>query len=231
MRKCAFCGTDNTDGEVFCGLCGQRLDTIPYELNDDKPAEVSEKTVEECAPKIIPAQKSTFCPLCCGSGEIEHVYRANTVFEDQKHINKMREMISALSDDEITIQIENITKWAEGYKKLLADELLQRGHKVLDVQDESDSPYDEYADDADEFYMDENALSSESVADETIDYNLAQMIQQKVAAFSVEETKEALQKLRGVPKYILSAEELTQLHYEIDTCELHLFELIGDVDE
>lgn len=43
MRKCVFCGTDNTDGEVFCGLCGQRLGTIPHELNDDKTAEASEK--------------------------------------------------------------------------------------------------------------------------------------------------------------------------------------------
>lgn len=43
MRKCAFCGTDNTDGEIFCGLCGQRLDTIPNEQKDDKTAEVIEK--------------------------------------------------------------------------------------------------------------------------------------------------------------------------------------------
>lgn len=135
-----------------------------------------------------------------------HLYRADVVFEDQKHINKMREMISALSDDEISIQIENVVAWAEQYKELLVNELLQRGHEVLDVQDESAGQYDEYIDDEDEFCTDENAAHAEIIVDETIDYNLAQMIQQKVAAFSVEETKEALQKLRGVPEYSLSAE-------------------------
>ena len=217
MRKCAFCGTDNTDGEIFCGLCGQRLDTIPNEQNDDKTAEVIEKNVEECLLETTPAPKDTFCPLCCGSGEIVHLYRADVVFEDQKHINKMCEMISALSDDEISIQIENVVVWAEQYKELLVNELLQRGH--------------EYIDDEDEFCTDENAAHAEIIVDETIDYNLAQMIQQKVAAFSVEETREALQKLKGVPEYSLSAEELAQLHYEIYACELHLFELIGDVNE
>ena len=231
MRKCAFCGTDNTDGEIFCGLCGQRLDTIPNEQNDDKTAEVIEKNVEECLLETTPTPKDTFCPLCCGSGEIVHLYRADVVFEDQKHINKMREMSSALSDDEISIQIENVVAWAEQYKELLVNELLQRGHEVLDVQDESAGQYDEYIDDEDEFCTDENAAHAEIIVDETIDYNLAQMIQQKVAAFSVEETKEALQKLRGVPEYSLSAEELAQLHYEIYACELHLFELIGDVNE
>lgn len=231
MRKCAFCGTDNADGEIFCGLCGQRLDTVPNEQNDDKSAEVVEKPVEESLPETIPATKGTFCPLCCGSGEIVHLYRADVVFEDQKHINKMREMVSALSDDEISIQIENVVAWAEQYKELLVNELLQRGHEVPDVQDDSAGQYDEYTDDEDKFYSDENAAHTEIVVDETIDYNLAQMIQQKVAAFSVEETKEALQKLRGIPEYSLSAEELAQLHYEIDTCELHLFELIGDINE
>ena len=231
MRKCAFCGTDNTDGEIFCGLCGRRLDTIPSEQNDDKSAEVIEKNVEECLLETTPAPKDTFCPLCCGSGEIVHLYRADVVFEDQKHINKMREMISALSDDEISIQIENVVAWAEQYKELLVNELLQRRHEVLDVQDESAGQYDEYIDNEDDFYTDENAAHTEVIVDETIDYNLAQMIQQKVAAFSVEETKEALQKLKGIPEYSLSAEELAQLHYEIYACELHLIELIGDVNE
>lgn len=234
MRKCAFCGTDNADGEVFCGLCGQRLDAIPNKQNDDKSAEVSENPVEECSPETIPAPKSIFCPLCCGSGEIVHVYRADIVFENQEHINKMREMLSELSDDEITIQIENVVKWAERYKGLLVDELLHRGQGVQDVHDEGAVLYDEHTDEEDSFYtddeLDEDEFPAEIVVDETIDYNLAQMIQQKVAAFSVAETEEALQKLRSIPEYSLSAEELAQLHYEIDTCELHLFELTGNIN-
>lgn len=177
MRKCAFCGTDNADGEVFCGLCGQRLDAVPNEQNNDKSAEVSENPVEECSPETIPAPKSTFCPLCCGSGEIVHVYRADIVFENQEHINKMREMLSALSDDEITIQIENVVKWAERYKELLVDELLHRGQGVQDVHDEGAVLYDEHTDEEDSFYtddeLDEDEFSAEIVVDETIDYNLA----------------------------------------------------------
>lgn len=234
MRKCAFCGTDNADGEIFCGMCGQRLDNIPNEPNDDKSAEMSEKPVEECSPETALTPKSTFCPLCCGSGEIVHVYRADIALKNQEHINKIREMLSELSDDEITIQIESIVEWAERYKELLLDELLQRGHDVQDVQGESAVPSDEYTDEDDAFYaveeLDEDASHAEIVIDETIDYNLAQMIQQKVAAFSVAETEEALQKLKSIPEYMLSAEELAQLHYEIDTCELHLFELTGDVN-
>ena len=63
-----------------------------------------------------------------------HVYRADIALKNQEHVNKIREMLSALSDDEITIQIENVVEWAERYKELLLDKLLQRGHDVQDVQ-------------------------------------------------------------------------------------------------
>ena len=36
MKKCSFCGTDNADGEVFCGLCGHRFDTTP----NNEPADL-----------------------------------------------------------------------------------------------------------------------------------------------------------------------------------------------
>ena len=74
-----FCGTDNADGEVFCGLCVQRLDTMPNELADDKSAELSEPPIVNSSLESTPAPKSAFCPLCNGPGEIEHVYRASTI--------------------------------------------------------------------------------------------------------------------------------------------------------
>ena len=60
MRKYAFCGTDNTDGEVFYGLCGQRLATIPYELNKDKTAEASEKLSKNAQPKLYLRGRGSF---------------------------------------------------------------------------------------------------------------------------------------------------------------------------
>lgn len=231
MRKCAFCGTDNADGEVFCGLCGQRLDTMLNEPTNDQSADPSENPIENSSLESTPASKSVFCPLCNGSGEIEHIYHTDIIFEDQEYINKVCKMISALSDDEVVAQIDNILEWAERYKKLLADELLQRGHTEQPVHDESAVQVDKYTDEDDGFCTDEDLSRSAFVVDETIDYNLAQMIQQKVAAFSIAETEEALQKLRSIPEYRLSEDEQAQLHYEIDTCEIHLFELTGDVNE
>lgn len=66
MRKCAFCGTDNTDGEIFCGLCGQRLDTIPNEQNDDKTAEVIEKTSKNAYWKRHLLQRTHFVRSVAG---------------------------------------------------------------------------------------------------------------------------------------------------------------------
>lgn len=233
MKKCSLCGTENADDKIFCGLCGQRLDTIHNELNNDNFPEVSEHHVVGLSLDTAPTPKNNLCPFCNGSGEIDDVYRVSIACENQEHIDKMREMISTLSDDEIIVQFDNTVNWVELYRKLLADELLKRGHNGA-IHDERSIQYDDCADKENVAYTDEklgeDVPPSEIVGAETIDYNLALMVQQKIAAFSVEETKAALQRLRGIPECSLSEEELAQLHYEIDTCELHLFELTGDVN-
>lgn len=54
------------------------------------------------------------------------------------------------------------------------------------------------------------------------------MIQQEVSSFSAEKTRDQLKKLKQIPTHILTLEDLAQLQYEIETCELHLFELTDE---
>ena len=54
------------------------------------------------------------------------------------------------------------------------------------------------------------------------------MIQQKVSSFSAQKTREQLEKLKQIPIHTLTPEDLAQLQYEIETCELHLYELTGE---
>ena len=54
------------------------------------------------------------------------------------------------------------------------------------------------------------------------------MIQQKVSTFSVQKTKEQLEKLKQIPTNTLLPEDLAHLQYEIEMCEIHLFELTGE---
>lgn len=63
----------------------------------------------------------------------------------------------------------------------------------------------------------------------TVDYECAQMIQQKVSTFSVQKTKEQLEKLKQTPTHTLSLEDFAQLQYETGMCELHLYELTGEI--
>ena len=59
MKKCSLCGTENADDKIFCGLCGQRLDTIHNELNNDNFPEVSEHHVVGLPQRTIFARSAT----------------------------------------------------------------------------------------------------------------------------------------------------------------------------
>ena len=237
MKVCAFCGTENADNETFCGLCGNRLDTIPNEYDD---SEFTESSDTPNVDKLVEADTTAgdvLCPLCCGSGKLEDAFCAGINFEDQEHVRELRKTISTLSDEQVTTHFNSVIEWAKRYKALLMEELLQRGHDVQVVQAQdfnasSQSSLEIRENDFDSFDdedPEEVPSSCDAAVSDTIDFNLAQMIQRKVAAFTIAETEEALEKLRNVPEYLLSAEEVAQLHYEIDTCELHLFDLTGDV--
>ena len=145
-------------------------------------------------------------------------------------IKKMERFVSSLTDQEIECQLKDIFDWARVYKELLeTEQAYRRRNGNYQIESHSTNVFD-YAnmfDDTDDVCE----ISQDGDEDViTVDYELAQMIQQKVATFSAEKTREQLEKLKQIPTYSLSPEDVAQLQYEIETCELHLFELTGETD-
>lgn len=145
---------------------------------------------------------------------------------------KTERYVASLTDAEIERQLAHFFDWANAYKALLEAEQARRRDdfhptEVFSWHDADAACESEDADDFDGFAVPEEGDAAEI----TLNYALAQMIRQKVAAFSAETTKEQLEKLRQVPTQSLSAEDLAELQYEIETCELHLFELTGETLE
>ncbi|MGN0462385.1 MAG: hypothetical protein ACI4HZ_08070 [Ruminococcus sp.] len=148
-------------------------------------------------------------------------------------INKMKGFISSLTDQEIADQLKDIFDWAKVYKELLEEEQEHRHNNrnsnfniSLTSSEESESTYE----DTDDYYdFDPEEFDSEDFdsVQLAVDFKLAQFIQQKVAGFSAEETKEQLDKLNQISTDNFSPLEIAQLQYEIEVCELHLFELTG----
>ena len=142
-------------------------------------------------------------------------------------MKKMECFVSSLTDQEIDCQLKDIFEWARVYKELLENEQAHRRrngnyhseNQSVIVFDKTEVIND--SDDVLEFSQDE---CDDAI---TVDYELAQMIQRKVSTFSVEKTKEQLDKMKQIPTHSLTPEDFAQLQYEIETCELHLFELTG----
>lgn len=142
---------------------------------------------------------------------------------------KLESYVSTLSDDEINQQLNDVLEWAKIYKELLEKERAYRRESQLrnnsGVAINYGDPAGIYTDVEEDYDCESNANGAEEAS---IDFELAQMIQQKVSAFSVEKTREQLEKLKQISPYTLDPRDLAQLQYEIETCELHLFELIGE---
>lgn len=139
-------------------------------------------------------------------------------------IKKMECFVSSLTDQEIECQLKDIFDWARVYKELLeTEQAYRRKNKEYNLTSSPIMYNDE--DDGDSYDAEPIESGDEEL---TIDYELAQMIQQKVSSFSVEKTKEQLERLKQIPTYSLPPEDIAQLQYEIETCELHLFELTGE---
>lgn len=148
-------------------------------------------------------------------------------------IKKMERFVSSLTDQEIDCQLTDIFEWARVYKELLETEQAyrQNNRRYVDASPsrtivETDC---EYEDNEDSYELVEpTEVSSDEI---TVDYEFAQMIQQKVSMFSVQKTKEQLERLKQIPTHTLSPEDFSQLQYEIETCELHLYELTGETPD
>ena len=145
---------------------------------------------------------------------------------------KLESFVSTLSDDDINQQLNDILEWAKTYKELLEKEkayrregqLRNKSALVINYGDSAGT----YTDVGEDFNYEFSANDAEEAS---IDFKLAQMIQQKVSAFSAEKTKEQLEKLKQIPPYTVDPQDLAQLQYEIEACELHLFELTGETSE
>ena len=122
-------------------------------------------------------------------------------------IKKMERFVSSLTYQEIECQLKDIFDWARVYKELLETEQAYRRKNKEYSLTSSPNMYDD-EDDVDSY----DAEPIESVDEElTIDYELAQMIQQKVSSYSVEKTREQLEKLNQIPTHSLCPEDLAQL--------------------
>lgn len=145
-------------------------------------------------------------------------------------VKKMERFVSSLTDQEIDCQLKDIFEWARIYKELLETEQAYRRsnqlHSNTFTSKTSVGTNCEYEEGEDTY---EYIEPTEEVIEEiTVDYELAQMIQQKVSSFSVQKTREQLEKLKQIPVHTLTLEDLARLQFEIETCELHLFELTGE---
>lgn len=144
-------------------------------------------------------------------------------------IKKMERFVSSLTDQEIDCQLKDIFEWARAYKELLETEQTYRQNNQRYTNNSFGSVAEtdcEYEDNEVPYGFIE---STEDSSDEiTVDCELAQMIQQKVSTFSVQKTKEQLEKLKQIPTNTLLPEDLAHLQYEIEMCEIHLFELTGE---
>ena len=156
-------------------------------------------------------------------------------------INKLKQFISDMTDDEIDEQLKDIFGWAKIYQKLLEDERYYRFNTSA-VFNTSESAYPNYND---SFNGDDRLLNNqeyiefeteteteaETDTDTILDYYLIETIQEKVSCFSAEETKEKIKELNNLKTNGFSKKELAQLYFEIDCLELHYFELVGTVSE
>ncbi|MCD7784757.1 MAG: zinc ribbon domain-containing protein [Oscillospiraceae bacterium] len=154
--------------------------------------------------------------------------------------NKTRKYIESLTDEEIMDQLADMFEWMNTYKGLLIEEMRKRRGVTPQSQwSYQPSPVQSYyssddEDDEDDSYEEDDGVLEIDSDDEDgieIDFQVAQSVHQKVAGMSEYETKENLEKLRHISKSGLTPEEIALLHYEIEQCELHLYELEGRFDE
>ena len=145
-------------------------------------------------------------------------------------VKKMERFVSSLTDQEIDCQLKDIFEWARIYKELLETEQAYRRNNQLHSNTSPSKSIvgTNYEYEEDEDTYEDIEPTEEGIEEITVDYELAQMIQQKVSSFSAQKTREQLEKLKQIPIHTLTPEDLAQLQYEIETCELHLYELTGE---
>ena len=119
-------------------------------------------------------------------------------------VNGWADEIKRLSSEEIFQRYQNETDWTVEYRYLCYAELLKRQESVKKHYSETYN------------------------SDVSIDYRIAQQLQGSVSNLSLEQTRERLSKLQQISEYSLTNEEIAKLRFEIETCELHIYELMSN---
>lgn len=148
---------------------------------------------------------------------------------------KLEYFVASLTDDEIDAQLKDIFDWARVYKELLEAEKMTRYKTNKYLQDDFetlDGLRIETENLQEEISNDEAVIEFEDpdvvTKEMSIDFGLAQRIQQEVSMLSIDVTKEQLIKLKKLSSNLFSPQELAQLRFEIYAREAHLFELAGE---
>lgn len=133
--------------------------------------------------------------------------------------DKLRQFVASLSDDEIESQLDEIFEWAKVYKELLEEELDRR---------QSSEDYGCFSFVPSETKDDEFEPVFDSTSESTaVDYELAEKSRQAVSCYSEQETRVQLDRLKQISSQNLSPKEAALLQYQIELCELRIFELTG----
>lgn len=131
--------------------------------------------------------------------------------------------IKTLSDGEIEEQLEDFLLWAREYEKELKTELKKRQRHAAFMTTSSVSQTNISEGINDSLVIEENASAGES-----INYEIAAMICEKVSDFDKEKTIEKLRELKEKSQEKLLPDELSILKFEISECEQHLHNISLD---
>ena len=116
--------------------------------------------------------------------------------------------------------------WAEDIKKLDSEEIFQRYRNELDWTVEY--RYLCYVELLRRQESTQDLYGRTQVSDISVDFRVVQQIQNTIANLSLEQTKNRLIKLQQIPEYGLTEEKIAELKFEIETCEFHIYELMGN---
>lgn len=137
---------------------------------------------------------------------------------------KFEAFISTLSDNEIDEQLSDIFGWAKEYQDLLEKERCKRRDKRFSTASDGSVPSEN------DLLLNDIEMSNEYAftdAETSVDFYVTEQIQSRISGLSADETKERLTKLQTLAQGYLSAQEKAEIQFEIDTCEIHYFDLTG----